>query len=254
MAKLNTYSIPKNYWEWIFCQYFFNFQWPLKLLFIILNIIVFSLEFTFAEFFESFHFNAMLNPSGHPVYNIIYKFDTRTVPIWRYFSHHFFDILLTFLIDLILDTFSKILNRTQVRTIARPFQYGHIFTPEPLFVRFAACFRSFHQIYALPIWFSYKCLITQCRTIPSNHFLFLRNECLFFWVHGEWIVARDKQIKSREPRSGSRSICLFRATIHSPWTQKKDTHSLYLQCFQLRSFLKLSKKSYKFKISAVTGT
>ena len=22
----------------------------------------------------------------------------------------------------------------------------------------------------------------------------LRNECLFFWVHGEWIVARDKQI------------------------------------------------------------
>ena len=24
--------------------------------------------------------------------------------------------------------------------------------------------------------------------------IYLRNECLFFWVHGEWIVARDKQI------------------------------------------------------------
>ena len=27
--------------------------------------------------------------------------------------------------------------------------------------------------------------------------------------------------KSREPRSGSRMICLFRAPIHSQWTQKK---------------------------------
>ena len=91
----------------------------------------------------SFHFNALLNPSGHTVYKIMYKFETRTVPIWRHFSHNFFDILLTFLIDLILDTFSNILNRIQVRTIARPFQYGHIFTPEPLFVRFAACFLVF---------------------------------------------------------------------------------------------------------------
>ena len=100
----------------------------------------------------------------------MYKFETNTIPIWRQSAHHFFDILLTFLIDVILDTFSNILNRIQVRTIAGPFQYGHIFTPEPLFVRFAACFRSFHQIYA--IWFSYICLITQYRTIPFNHFLF----------------------------------------------------------------------------------
>ena len=56
---------------------------------------------------------------------------------------------LFFLIDLILNTFSNILNRIQVRTIARSFQYGHIFTPEPQFVRFAACFRSFNQIYAI---------------------------------------------------------------------------------------------------------
>ena len=147
---LPIYSIPRNYWEWIFRQYFFNFQWPLKLMFITLNIIVFSLEFHFCIIFKSsFHFNAMLNPSGHTVYKIMCKFKTRTVPIWRHFSHHFFDSLLTFLIDLILDTFSNILNKIQVLTIARPFQYGHIFIPEPLFVRFAACFRSFHQIYAI---------------------------------------------------------------------------------------------------------
>ena len=36
--------------------------------------------------------------------------------------------------------------------------------------------------------------------------------------------------------------------------EKKDTHSLYLQCFQLRSFQKLFKKSYKLKISALTDT
>ena len=44
----------------------------------------------------------------------------------------------------------------------------------------------------------------------------------------------------------------FRATIHSSWTQKKDTHSLYLQCFQQRPLLKFSEKSFKFKIPTVT--
>ena len=33
----------------------------------------------------------------------------------------------------------------------------------------------------------------------------IRNECLFFWVHGEWIVARSKQIV-REPLRGSRDL------------------------------------------------
>ena len=28
----------------------------------------------------------------------------------------------------------------------------------------------------------------------AQRFCHLRNECLFFWVHGEWIVARDKPI------------------------------------------------------------
>ena len=33
----------------------------------------------------------------------------------------------------------------------------------------------------------------------------IRNECLFFWVHGKWIVARNKQIV-REPLRGSRDL------------------------------------------------
>ena len=33
----------------------------------------------------------------------------------------------------------------------------------------------------------------------------IRNECLFVWVHGEWIVARNKQIV-REPLRGSHDL------------------------------------------------
>ena len=36
----------------------------------------------------------------------------------------------------------------------------------------------------------------------------IRNECLFFWVHGVWIVARNKQI-NREPLRGSRDIAVI---------------------------------------------
>ena len=34
--------------------------------------------------------------------------------------------------------------------------------------------------------------------------------------------------KSREPRSGSRTICLFRATIHSPMNPEKNTLIPYI--------------------------
>ena len=48
----------------------------------------------------------------------------------------------------------------------------------------------------------------------------LRNECLFFWVHGG--MNRSEGQTNRVNREAvSRAICLFRATIHSPWTQKK---------------------------------
>ena len=73
--------------------------------------------------------------------------------------------------------------------------------------------------------------------------------------------------KSREPRSGSRAICLFRTAIfavlvrfvcsalrfisHEP--RKKDTHSLYLQCLQQRSLLRFSEQSKKFKFPSEIG-
>ena len=37
----------------------------------------------------------------------------------------------------------------------------------------------------------------------------IRNECLFFWVHGVWIVARNKQI-TRELLRGSRDLYFLR--------------------------------------------
>ena len=38
----------------------------------------------------------------------------------------------------------------------------------------------------------------------------IRNECLFFWVHGEWIGARNKLIV-REPLRGSRDLFVPRS-------------------------------------------
>ena len=49
----------------------------------------------------------------------------------------------------------------------------------------------------------------------------IRNECLFFWVYGVWLVARNKQI-TREPLRGSRDLFVC-ATIHTPRTQEKKT-------------------------------
>ena len=53
----------------------------------------------------------------------------------------------------------------------------------------------------------------------------IRNECLFFWVHGgmNWSVEQTNR-----PRTASRFTRLVRPMIQfiPPWTQKKDTHSL----------------------------
>ena len=54
----------------------------------------------------------------------------------------------------------------------------------------------------------------------------IRNECLFIWIHGKWIVRGTN--KSHENRFAVHAICLSRATIHTPWTQKKR-HS-FLNC------------------------
>ena len=48
----------------------------------------------------------------------------------------------------------------------------------------------------------------------------IRNECLFFWVHGEWIVARNKQI-TREPLRGSRDLFVPRYDSYPMNPEKK---------------------------------
>ena len=51
------------------------------------------------------------------------------------------------------------------------------------------------------------------------HTSHLRNEYFFSrFMRNESQCATNK---SREPRSGSRAICLFRTAIHFPWTEKK---------------------------------
>ena len=53
----------------------------------------------------------------------------------------------------------------------------------------------------------------------------IRNECLFVWVHGEWIVARNKQI-IWEPLCSSRDLFVPRYDSFPMNPEKKDTHSL----------------------------
>ena len=54
----------------------------------------------------------------------------------------------------------------------------------------------------------------------------------FFWVHGEWIVARNKQI-GREPLRGSRDLFVPRFDSFPMNPEKKDTHSLIKNMFLL---------------------
>ena len=65
----------------------------------------------------------------------------------------------------------------------------------------------------------------------------IRNEFLFFWVYGVWIVARNKQI-TREPLRGSRDLFVPRYVSY-PMNPKKR-----------RSFLKYPKQIWKAKGSA----
>ena len=48
----------------------------------------------------------------------------------------------------------------------------------------------------------------------------------FFWVHGEWIGAWDKQIMWTA--NGSLTIRLFRTPIHSPMNPEKKTLIPYI--------------------------
>ena len=60
----------------------------------------------------------------------------------------------------------------------------------------------------------------------STHNKYLRNECLFFLVHGEWIVARDKQIAWTAKRF---SDDLFVPRYDSfPHEHRKNRHSFLI--------------------------
>ena len=50
---------------------------------------------------------------------------------------------------------------------------------------------------------------------------------VFFWVHGGMNRSAGTY-KSREPQSGSRVICLFRAAIYSPMNPEKKTLIPYI--------------------------
>ena len=63
----------------------------------------------------------------------------------------------------------------------------------------------------------------------------------------------DSFTMNREKKIAVHAICLFRTAIHFPWTEKKDTNSLYLQCIQQRPLLKFSEQSKKFKFPAEIG-
>ena len=83
--------------------------------------------------------------------------------------------------------------------------------------------------------------------------LHLRNECLFFL--GSWGINRSAgqtNHVNREAVLGQFVGSALRFIPHEP--RKKDTHSLYLQCFQQGPFFKFSDKHYKFKIPTATGT
>ena len=67
------------------------------------------------------------------------------------------------------------------------------------------------------------------------------------WVsffQGSWgMNCSAGQNKSREPRSGSRTICLFRATIHSPWTQTKRHSFLIFTMLPSKTLSKILREN-----------
>ena len=102
-----------------------------------------------------------------------------------------------------------------------------------------------------PFW-SIKFSVSVSMDRNESYQYYLRNECLFFWVHGEWIVARDKQIAWTAKRF---SADLFVPRYDSfPMNPEKKTLIPYIyNASNEGPFLKFSEKNYKFKIPTVNG-
>ena len=79
----------------------------------------------------------------------------------------------------------------------------------------------------------------------------IRNECLFFSVHGKWIKCGTN--KSHENRFAVHAICLFRTAIHFPWTEKKDTYSLKNWSEKVKIELVLCVKLAHLMICLING-
>ena len=88
--------------------------------------------------------------------------------------------------------------------------------------------------------------------MPAAKHTHLRNERLFFSVHGIWIAVRNKQIAWTAKRF-SCDLFVPHCDSYPMNREKKDTHSLYLQCLQQRPLLKFSEQSKKFKFPAEIG-
>ena len=75
----------------------------------------------------------------------------------------------------------------------------------------------------------------------------------FFWVHGEWIVARDKQIAWTAKRfSADLFVPRYDSSPHEP--RKKTLIPYIYNASNQGPFLKFSEKNYKFKIPPETGS
>ena len=103
------------------------------------------------------------------------------------------------------------------------------------------CWRTFSLVQTEHhvIWINYY------KTIYLRYHRNLRNEYLFFWVHG----GMNKSAGQKYRLNRQSAISLFRITIHFLWSKKKkDTYSLYLQNLRLRPYLIFSEKRYKLKV------
>ena len=84
----------------------------------------------------------------------------------------------------------------------------------------------------------------------------IRNECLFFWIHRKWIVARNKQI-AREPLRGSRDLLVPSYDSFPMNPEKRHSFLNYLrhkiinsQHINILLLCKIKRKACTFKLFA----
>ena len=97
---------------------------------------------------------------------------------------------------------------------------------------------------------TYYALWSQPSIMDQGH---LRNECLFFSVHGIWIAVRNKQIAWTAKRF-SCDLFVPHCDSYPMNREKKDTHSLYLQCLQQRPLLNSPSKVRNSNFPQKSGT